>query len=249
MSTDFFDVSIQSPSSIPDTKDNSIALQPGMKTTIRIDVTQLQSTSELYTMPLEERKCQFMDENQNLDLFKVYTQANCLKECEIKYAAEKCGCIPWSVPQMDNAEDPKKRICDYFGNACFMTASGYLNHSTANCNCPYDCSGERYTLNVMQTKLDSENICKNRASSSWIKNYILASDERFIIAYSAIKESGLYDYDTYREEYEAQYCREKLENDLGLLKVVLASKTLTRLKQSKKVSMAAQLSTLGNTSS
>ena len=45
-----------------------------------------------------ERKCRLNEDTDNMDVFNVYTRVACLFECKMKYAMERCGCIPWNYP-------------------------------------------------------------------------------------------------------------------------------------------------------
>ena len=47
-----------------------------------------------------QRNCRLTEENDNLNIFKPYTQEACLLECKIKLAAERCGCISWEYPSL-----------------------------------------------------------------------------------------------------------------------------------------------------
>ena len=47
-----------------------------------------------------QRNCRLTEENDNLNIFKPYTQEACLLECKIKEAAERCGCISWEYPSL-----------------------------------------------------------------------------------------------------------------------------------------------------
>ena len=244
----FFTLSIHSPNSFADNSLAPIKLQPGMKTSIRIDTVQLKSSKELYSVSLSARKCKFPDETSGLSLFKIYTQSNCWTECLVRNVAGFCGCTPWSFPVLENGP----RICDYFGNACFKFRAKGFNY-TRLCDCPFDCEGERYSVNVMQTKLDPDTICKKGASIGPFKNYMFRnmqrgsrgnSSERFLLQVASLKAGGT-SYLLDPEGYEEEYCKRRLESDLAEVQVFMASPTITRLRQSKKVTIAAQLSTLG----
>ena len=46
----------------------------------------------------DERKCRLDTDTANLNIFNVYTRAACMLECQMKYAKNRCGCIPWDYP-------------------------------------------------------------------------------------------------------------------------------------------------------
>ena len=46
-------------------------------------------------MPKDKRKCRLEDELDENSIFKKYTKANCMYECEVEKAYKICQCIPW----------------------------------------------------------------------------------------------------------------------------------------------------------
>ena len=169
--SDFFSAAIHSPNSTADQLNSGIRLNSGFTTTIRLEVTQLISASDLRSMSIEERNCHFTDETGGLDLFKIYTQANCLSECKSRAAAESCGCVPWSAARSN--EMGTRKICDYFGNECYKRSIEDLD--TSDCECPNDCAAEKYSLSIVVKALDKEGICKK---PSELKDYIYRDFER-----------------------------------------------------------------------
>ena len=45
-----------------------------------------------------QRNCRLDEDTDELEVFNVYTRVSCLLECKMKYAMERCGCIPWNYP-------------------------------------------------------------------------------------------------------------------------------------------------------
>ena len=245
----FFSVTIHAPNSTADLVGSTIDLSPGVETTIRLEVTQLVSTADLRSMSVEQRNCEFWDENGSLDLFKIYSQSNCLMECKHKAAAVFCDCIPLSFPQSD--KNPRK-LCDYYGNYCYQNMITIFSNMT-NCSCPHDCAAEKYSLSVISSKIDTEGTCKR---DSPIRDHIYKGfDENrteqklflhlFAGLYDIREDWDLIDPNRIKGEYQTHYCTRKLEKDIGILKIIMTTPTFTRLKQSQKISFPAQLSTLG----
>ena len=68
---------------------------------------------------------------------RKYTQSNCIFECQLKIASQKCQCVPWDYPQIE-----RMPICNRFGRECFKTIM--TNASLGNtCDCPLDCETTR----------------------------------------------------------------------------------------------------------
>ena len=73
----------------------------------------------------------------NFNHFRQYTQSNCIFECQLKTATERCQCVAWDYPQIKPMP-----ICDRFGRKCFTTIM--TNASLGNtCECPLDCETSR----------------------------------------------------------------------------------------------------------
>ena len=65
--------------------------------------------------------------------YRKYTQSNCIFECQLKTASDRCQCVPWDYPQIE-----RMPICHRFGRECFKTIM--TNASLGNaCDCPLDC--------------------------------------------------------------------------------------------------------------
>ena len=45
-----------------------------------------------------QRHCRLSENNENLKIFKVYSQEACILECKIEKALKRCGCMPWYYP-------------------------------------------------------------------------------------------------------------------------------------------------------
>ena len=72
-----------------------IDLKRNHEYTIEITPFGIHSSVDLKNMDLSHRDCRLRTELQNTTIFKVYTEANCRYECQVKLASEICNCIPW----------------------------------------------------------------------------------------------------------------------------------------------------------
>ena len=69
--------------------------------------------------------------------YRKYTQSNCIFECQLKTATDRCQCVPWDYPQIE-----RMPVCHRFGRECFETIM--TNASLGNtCDCPLDCETTR----------------------------------------------------------------------------------------------------------
>ena len=65
--------------------------------------------ANLKSFAIKERQCKFETETDSA-LFPVYTQQNCVFECNVKRAMAFCACVPWYIPWSKNASK-----CDVIG--------------------------------------------------------------------------------------------------------------------------------------
>ena len=63
--------------------------------------TIIEGEENLLEVDLSQRKCKFSFENDDLELFKVYTQSGCKFECMLKSAHKHCNCTPWEYPHLE----------------------------------------------------------------------------------------------------------------------------------------------------
>ena len=91
-------------------------IRPGHNNLVSISATVVNTDDSIRNLDPIVRNCRFSDENENLLLYKNYTQANCLLECSFSFAQKTQklknshynDCIPWFFPTAE--EFPV--ICD-----------------------------------------------------------------------------------------------------------------------------------------
>ena len=98
------------------------------------------SLSTIEFLPEEKRNCRFRFENENMKVFKEYTQKRCTFECQLQLAGEICKCIPWNYPHTSDGQ----LVCDYMGVWCFNKVMSEPS-TQEKCQCPNDCSVNRYS--------------------------------------------------------------------------------------------------------
>ena len=83
----------------PLTRMDGLVLKNGQENYISINPTNVIADEGIRKIPPLKRKCYFPNEN-HLEFFKNYSQANCLLECRINYAKNmmNSSCTPWYFP-------------------------------------------------------------------------------------------------------------------------------------------------------
>ena len=164
-----------------------------------------------------------------LNLFKKYTQNNCIYECELKIAYDKCHCIPWDYPHFDGFMP----ICDRFGRECFKKYMAVTN-SEENCDCPVDCVTTNYDYSVSSTLIDAESLCDNNEIEDFWDQGLFPT--KFV---------GIYEQIVYGKDIgTATKCIENTKK-IAIVKFQIASKIITRIKRTQYVTFAGTLSNIG----
>ena len=89
-------------------------------------------------------------------LFKDYSQANCKFECQLKAAYEKCHCVPWDYPHLNDS----MAICDGYVREIFKEIMVNPETKEACQFCENDCTTTSYSYSVYATKIDANFLCK-----------------------------------------------------------------------------------------
>ena len=86
-------------SSFPLTQRHSFLLRPGQQSYVAISATSVTSDQGIKDIDPKKRLCYFQDEHP-LKLYKHYSLANCLFECQSDYARSQMEskCTPWYYP-------------------------------------------------------------------------------------------------------------------------------------------------------
>ncbi len=152
-------LSIHDPGHIPNLKSEGIVIKPGMSYEIRFSPTVTVTDQSALMLDKETRNCRSKDENDELMLFKYYSQSACLFECKLSQAIRACNCSSWDYPRVE----PSASIClDYYSyymdetynieNTCF---SSMMHNDTleTNCDCLNDCEQIVYEVDTHVSEL------------------------------------------------------------------------------------------------
>ena len=120
----------------------------------------LEASENIIDLPIDERHCKFVTEENNLELFKAYGHKSCIFECMYNHAKKNCNCVPWNYPTFGNESD----VCDIVGNVCFVyqMKNGSIFDS---CECPNECVKTSYSYYTNLQKLDPADCVKHLFSS------------------------------------------------------------------------------------
>lgn len=120
----------------------------GKLTEILVTPTQYLASSNIRPLDLEIRQCRFRDEVQeNMTIFKYYTQSACQFECLLKRSRKICRCTPWSYPFDPSLEEV--RICDLYGHYCFDEYMRDLS-KISECQCLPNCEQTMFAINKVK---------------------------------------------------------------------------------------------------
>ena len=81
-----------------DMKDISKTILSGYHVIWEIQAMEIVPTSQLHDIPIAKRKCKFENEIEDMQIFKIYSQAACEFEYKVKNAKDVCNCVPWYIP-------------------------------------------------------------------------------------------------------------------------------------------------------
>ena len=139
-----------------DTRTTTISLKPGYKYTIQISPKIQESSDSFKNVPLGIRPCLLEHEAPNGYSFKKYSKNNCLYECHVSKASDKCKCIPWDFFQ----KEKHYQECDIFGRTCFFAEFDNLTHFPGNIcsHCLEECNKIEFHRKILKEEKLSYNV-------------------------------------------------------------------------------------------
>ncbi|KFB51117.1 AGAP006703-PA-like protein [Anopheles sinensis] len=103
----------------PDYSDYTTVIQRGWETDVSVLPTIVSASPSLRSVPIERRGCAFSDEG-NMSTTLPYTYSNCMNECEQRYVAEVCKCIPLFREIVELQVKFKVPICGFRDIGCLQ---------------------------------------------------------------------------------------------------------------------------------
>ena len=227
-----------------------VNIRVGYKATFRITPSQTVTHQDTAHLPKEKRGCQFQHENDELSIFKVYTESSCIFECKLNIALDKCHCMPWDYPHFNNSV----ATCDKFGGLCFKT---FMEHpdTTRQYKCLPDCIITTYSYSIDSTKNDEDLICSNMKLSEALfygvdddgtKNSKNEKKEyqmppRFIRRYEQIVSGKI---EKSNDAIIKAACIQRMKN-IAIVNFQIENKNIIRIKRTQRVTFADTLSNIG----
>nr|XP_049467141.1 pickpocket protein 28-like [Anopheles coluzzii] len=103
----------------PDFSDYTTIVQRGTETDVSVLPTLVTASPSLRSIALEKRGCAFEDEG-NSTVGVPYTYSNCMNECELRYTASVCRCIPLFKQTVELQAELKVPICGFRELGCLL---------------------------------------------------------------------------------------------------------------------------------
>ena len=129
-----------------DINDLPLELRFNKEYTIEVTPVGQQSSNDLKSFELEQRKCKLGTEKSKSSIFNIYTQSICRYECYVELAAKICQCLPWDFISSQTFKE-----CDVFGRTCFFYTMKNVTQNPMN-QCPHclkDCDYIKFEKKVV----------------------------------------------------------------------------------------------------
>ncbi len=120
-----FRITLHDPFRPADLRSEGVEVMPGYLSTFLVTPSQVVTSPSIEGVDLRRRNCKFRGENGGLKVFREYTQSACVFECMLAQATDRCKCVPWNYPQLNDTSE----MCDYMGAYCFEAVSALDDHS------------------------------------------------------------------------------------------------------------------------
>jgi hypothetical protein len=151
--------------SFPFTLQDGFEIKPGHNNIIALTGSRVDADDSLRSLSVDQRKCQFADENSQMKIHKNYTYSNCMFECSLLYAQNilkttnnvSYYCVPWFFP----TAAPGIAACDPWESVQFFDL---MLNNIPDDTCSYclpDCSTTIYDTSITAVpfrRCDSSNV-------------------------------------------------------------------------------------------
>jgi hypothetical protein len=226
-------------------KENFI-IQPGYSYNFKIVANQISTTDRFNSLDIKDRGCVLPSDKFDLNLMNQYSQSGCEYECAIKNVSHKCKCSPWNIPKQ--AEDNLQFCYNENDFECFDVE--LEKFSPAQCICPADCAKTSFSIFDSKTPLE-----RPGKDCSFSCNTITRQDYPFKLFCKLCKKMihqyqirFVYDY-IVRNESDPKnlvsFCNKFLTENVALVKVEMATKSLTRAVKDQRFNFVSKVSSLG----
>ncbi len=221
-------------------------IEPGNSYTYTVLANQIITNERFEAMTPTERSCSLPHENVGSNLTNKYSKSGCEYECAIKHAMQECNCLPWNIPDSSNENLP---FCELDNNNCFDLS--LKTFSTQNCGCPSDCFGTSFSVfeSVIKIKTPTQ-FCSGKKSNEFPYTVFCSICKKSFTAYKIrfIYENTTNDWPYPDEKSFSKsddFCNKFLSENIALIKVEMATKSITRSLKDQRTNFVSQLSSLG----
>jgi len=233
-----FQINIHDPFSVADFTTSVINVKVGYETTFLITPSKIVATDDVKDLAFYRRNCKFDDETDKLVLFKKYTRSNCMFECQLKTASDKCQCVPWDYPQLE-----RMTICDRFGRECFRKIMANESRPGNSCDCPLDCETTRYFYGENSHPIDVEGHC-DTATGGYYRRYWDYHRDRNLPEFIRRYEEAIYG----KDPSVMEHCINNTRQNVAIVHFHIASSAndqINKIVKTPRVTTADILSNIG----
>ncbi len=240
-------LSIQESQNVPDLAGQQFRVLPGTHTLIQVTPTIIHSTPELVTgFSPDKRNCLDKTEISRGSVFKQYSNANCVFECNLVLATSKCGCVPWDFPRQDGTTP----MCAPKGSTCFRQAISAME--TERCgHCIPDCNTVHYSHKEKVVTMRRDDLYGACVGHGARRNESLSRTVRAAFSQHFSRELGMsWNRRDLTQTVSAgssqMFCMEFARSAMARVSVFVEPPLATRITQQPRVTFAGQLANLGN---
>ena len=235
-----FQLSIHDPLQIPNMLDAGDEILPGALTSINVWPQLIETSNNLVSHTIEERGCQFNFEGSSQLFTNNYHQEGCIFECLLELSYSTMNCTPWNYPFFK----PHQQTCNFYAVFHFeeqMRSSSNINQCQAKC--PQECTKMLYTASISSEPFDWQGMCEDKND-----NYRLYFDPNPFYQYSQpIGILKSYEQMVFNKNMSyLEFCKETLKR-IAVVRIKLASNTVTAIKRSKRVTITGHIANIGGT--
>ena len=226
-----FLLTVHDPLLMPDLVDASHEIRPGVITTLSITPQVVRTTDDLLSNSVEERGCKFNFEGSS-KLYRYYSQDGCRFECLLEKSYLFANCTPWNFPQLEE----NQQTCNYRMLEPFEKQMRNLSLiQECEKECPQECTKTSYIASITWEPFNPDWICGSRLNfldtGPIQPNGFLKSYEKMVF-HKNMSDDG------------QAWCKSDLKR-FAVVRIRLASNTVTVIKRSKRVTFTGHIANLG----
>ena len=232
---------------------NHYLVQPGYSYTYKVQANQIITTKRFEGLTKKDRNCFLPQENENMQFMKNFSKGGCLYECAIKQVAQMCNCTPWNFPKSSLSNPPfcEEKFVAVTAGAPTCIDKVFSSFAAKKCECPSKC--EDTVLSVFDYKESLENpgfYCYDsevfdRKKGVYPYNILCNLCRKMMKFYRILFNYNFVVSNSVTPDDFPHFCNNFLMNNVAILKVEMATSSLTQSVRDKRFNFEGQLSDLG----